>query len=234
MSELPARTPTMQFIHCHQLYAVFLTSPRLWVRRYHCRICQPCITNKKRDVILTELHTLKQVRLDFNRVSTRTLISRQNHRLRNRVTSLQTSMEKIPRPTFFEIFFRFFLRSSKLLYIYEIKGGMPPENDYLASFPIFLFRSVRMVSRIAGMCESRIGCTRYGIQPEALMQSSIPRSSRIDSARGNRIVRPRWYWSVQKREEKSTPGKGGSTLDSPVLVISAAFTLSINELQERC
>ena len=47
--------------------------------------------------------------------------------------------------------------------------------------------------------------------PVADMQSAMVRSSRIDKARGKRMVNPRWYKSV--------------------VVISAALTLMMNELK---
>lgn len=32
--------------------------------------------------------------------------------------------------------------------------------------------------------------------PEAVMQSETERLSRMDKARGKRIVKPKWYWSA--------------------------------------
>jgi hypothetical protein len=37
--------------------------------------------------------------------------------------------------------------------------------------------------------------------PEADMQSETERSSRMDIARGKRIVKPKWYWSMVHASE---------------------------------
>jgi len=39
--------------------------------------------------------------------------------------------------------------------------------------------------------------------PEAVMQSETERSSRMDNARGKRIVKPKWYWSTIRTSEVS-------------------------------
>lgn len=109
-------------------------------------------------------------------------------------------------------------------------GQRDGTNAYLASFPIFLLRSMHIVSRIAEVMASvTIVHKKRENRPDAVMQSSIARSSRIDRARGKRIVKPRWYWSV----ERSIPRQECRVNKSPVLVISAAFTLSMKELPAR-
>ena len=62
--------------------------------------------------------------------------------------------------------------------------------------------------------------------PLAGMQSANDRSSRMDRARGKRIVSPRWYWSVDSERSYSLSDHP----DSPDGMISAALTFKIKEL----
>jgi hypothetical protein len=41
---------------------------------------------------------------------------------------------------------------------------------------------------------------------EAVMQSETERLTRMDKARGKRIVNPKWYWSVIRMSELSRVG----------------------------
>ena len=58
--------------------------------------------------------------------------------------------------------------------------------------------------------------------PDAVMQSETERSSRMDKARGKRIVKPKWYWSTIRISEQSYHAL--RMYEIPEARISAAFT----------
>lgn len=75
---------------------------------------------------------------------------------------------------------------------------------YAISLSIFRFFSVFKLSKTAiHQFPSFIQFITYPHThthiPEAVMQSAIVRSSLIATARGNRIVNPKWYWSLKKK-----------------------------------
>lgn len=95
------------------------------------------------------------------------------------------------------------------------------------SLSIFLLRSDRMLSRTAKTTQSLYRWNKKNV-PDAVMQSAMDRSSRMDKARGNLIVTPKWYWSISHGTSARQCVQKHCII--PEVVISAALTFSMNEL----